>query len=249
MAKTTKRTPTPTPSLNEERQAKTKKEIICSIIKRKTKEKFLTQTQKNYYDVLTSSEVTVCSGPAGVGKSYITMKAAIDLLADPNTPYEKIIIVRPAVEAEEKLGSLPGNVEEKLDPYIFPSYYLLNKIIGKEAREKLKELEIIEVFALAFMRGMNIDNSILIFEEGQNATPSQMKLLLTRIGFNSKFFISGDVEQSDRYKNKTHSGLWDAIEKFRDSSVISTFEFKDKKDIVRNPLITKILQKYDNEIE
>jgi len=171
------------------------------------------------------------------------------LLADPSTPYEKIIIVRPAVEAEEKLGSLPGNVEEKLDPYIFPSYYLLNKIIGKEAREKLKELEIIEVFALAFMRGMNIDNSILIFEEGQNATPSQMKLLLTRIGFNSKFFISGDVEQSDRYKNKTHSGLWDAIEKFRDSSVISTFEFKDKKDIVRNPLITKILQKYDNEVE
>jgi phosphate starvation-inducible PhoH-like protein len=243
-----KKSPVPTPSI-EEGQNKTRKEVICSILKKKTKEKFLTQTQKIYYDTLISSEVTVCSGPAGVGKSYITMKAAIDLLSDPNTPYEKIIIVRPAVEAEEKLGSLPGNVEEKLDPYIFPSYYLLNKIIGKEMREKLKELEIIEVFALAFMRGMNIDNSILIFEEGQNATPSQMKLLLTRIGFNSKFFISGDVEQSDRYKNKTHSGLWDAIEKFRDSSVISTFEFKDKKDIVRNPLITKILQKYDNEVE
>jgi phosphate starvation-inducible protein PhoH and related proteins len=99
-------------------------------------------------------------------------------LPDPDTPYEKIIIVRPAVEAEEKLGSLPGNVEEKLDPYIFPSYYLLNKIIGKESREKLKEIDVIEVFALAFMRGMNIDNSILIFEEGQNATPSQMKLLI-----------------------------------------------------------------------
>jgi phosphate starvation-inducible PhoH-like protein len=247
--KPSRKSPTPTPLVHEEKNPRSKKEIICSIIKRKTKEKFLTQTQKNYYDVLTSSEVTICSGPAGVGKSYITMKAAIDLLSDPNTPYEKIIIVRPAVEAEEKLGSLPGNVEEKLDPYIFPSYYLLNKIIGKETREKLKELEVIEVFALAFMRGMNTDNSILIFEEGQNATPSQMKLLLTRIGFNSKFFISGDVEQSDRYKNKTHSGLWDAIEKFRDSSVISTFEFKDKKDIVRNPLITKILQKYDNEVE
>ena len=101
------------------------------------------------------------------------------------------------------------------------------------------------MFALAFMRGMNIDNSILIFEEGQNATPSQMKLLLTRIGFNSKFFISGDVEQSDKYKNKTHSGLWDAIEKFRDSEYISIFEFKDKKDIVRNPLISRILDKYE----
>jgi len=173
------------------------------------------------------------------------MKAALDLLADPETPYEKIIIVRPAVEAEEKLGSLPGNVEEKLDPYIFPSYYLMNKIIGKENREKLKDADVIEVFALAFMRGMNIDNSILIFEEGQNATPSQMKLLLTRIGFNSKFFISGDVEQSDKFKNKTHSGLWDAIEKFRDDDTISIFEFKDKKDIVRNPLISRILNKYE----
>lgn len=239
-----KKSSVPTPSI-EEGQNKTRKEVICSILKKKTKEKFLTQTQKRYYDTLISSEVTVCSGPAGVGKSYITMKAAIDLLSDPNTPYEKIIIVRPAVEAEEKLGSLPGNVEEKLDPYIFPSYYLLNKIIGKEIREKLKELEIVEVFALAFMRGMNIDNSILIFEEGQNATPSQMKLLLTRIGFNSKFFISGDVEQSDKYKNKTQSGLWDAIEKFRDNGDISVFEFKDKNDIVRNKLITKILEKYE----
>ena len=237
--------PTPTPETTG--KPISKKDLISQIIKRKTKEKFLTINQKKYYDTLIESEITVCSGPAGVGKSYITMKAAIDLLSDPKTPYEKIIIVRPAVEAEEKLGSLPGNVEEKLDPYIFPSYYLLNKIIGKESREKLKEIEVIEVFALAFMRGMNIDNSILIFEEGQNASPSQMKLLLTRIGFNSKFFISGDVEQSDKYKNKTHSGLWDAIEKFRDDDYVSTFEFKDKNDIVRNPLISKILRKYDNE--
>jgi len=173
------------------------------------------------------------------------MKAAVDLLGDPNTPYEKIIIVRPAVEAEEKLGSLPGNVEEKLDPYIFPSFYLLNKIIGKETREKLKEIEVIEVFALAYMRGMNIDNSILIFEEAQNSTPNQMKLLLTRIGFNSKFFISGDLEQTDRYKDKTHSGLWDAIHRFKSMDNILTHEFKDT-DVVRNPLITKILQKYED---
>jgi phosphate starvation-inducible PhoH-like protein len=223
----------------------TKKDYINSVIKRKQKNKFLSDNQKEYYDILISNQITICSGPAGVGKSFISMRAAVDLLMDPNNSYEKLIIVRPAVEAEEKLGSLPGNLEEKLDPYIFPSYYLLNKIIGKEAREKLKEAEIIEVFALAYMRGMNIDNSILIFEEGQNATPSQMKLLLTRIGFNSKFFISGDVEQSDKYKNKTHSGLWDAIEKFRDSDSISIFEFKDKKDIVRNPLISRILDKYE----
>jgi phosphate starvation-inducible PhoH-like protein len=163
---------------------------------------------------------------------------------DPNNGYEKLVIVRPAVEAEEKLGSLPGNLEEKLDPYIFPSYYLLNKIIGKESREKLKDAEIIEVFALAYMRGMNIDNTILIFEESQNSSPNQMKLLLTRIGFNSKFFISGDIEQTDRYRDKKQSGLYDAIHKFKGVPDVGVFEFGDE-DVVRNPLITKILKKYD----
>jgi phosphate starvation-inducible PhoH-like protein len=236
--------PSPTPSYMVQETSKTKKEIIGSILKKKTKEKFLTESQKEYYKKLNEAQITICAGPAGVGKSYIAMKAAIDLLVDPSNPYEKIIIVRPAVEAEEKLGSLPGNVEEKLDPYIFPTYYLLNKIIGKDAREKLKELEVIEVFALAYMRGMNIDNSILIFEEAQNSTPNQMKLLLTRIGFNSKFFISGDLEQTDRYKDKTHSGLYDAITRFKSVDSILCHEFSQA-DVVRNSLITKILEKYD----
>ena len=223
-----------------------KKEFINSTIRRKQKSKFLSDNQKEYYDLLINNQITICSGPAGVGKSYISMKAAVDLLMDPNNSYEKIIIVRPAVEAEEKLGSLPGNLEEKLDPYIFPSYYLLNKIIGKEAREKLKEGEVIEVFALAYMRGMNIDNSILIFEEAQNSTPNQMKLLLTRIGFNSKFFISGDLEQTDRYKDKKQSGLYDALQRFNKISDIGIYDFKNAKN-VRNPLISKILIKYDEE--
>jgi phosphate starvation-inducible PhoH-like protein len=236
--------PSPTPSYVVQETNRTKKEIIGSILKKKTKEKFLTESQKEYYRKLNEAQITICAGPAGVGKSYIAMKAAIDLLVDPATPYEKIIIVRPAVEAEEKLGSLPGNVEEKLDPYIFPTYYLLNKIIGKDTREKLKELEIIEVFALAYMRGMNIDNSILIFEEAQNSTPNQMKLLLTRIGFNSKFFISGDLEQTDRYKDKTQSGLYDAINRFNNVKQIMCHEFSQG-DVVRNSLITKILEKYE----
>jgi phosphate starvation-inducible PhoH-like protein len=223
-----------------------RKDYINSIIKRKSKDKFLSEHQKDYYNILISNEITICSGPAGVGKSYIAMKAAVDLLMEPNNSYEKIIIVRPAVEAEEKLGSLPGNLEEKLDPYIFPSYYLLNKIIGKETREKLKEAEIIEVFALAYMRGMNIDNSILIFEEGQNATPNQMKLLLTRIGYHSKFFISGDLEQTDRYKDKKQSGLYDALQRFQDIPNIGIYDFRNAKN-VRNPLISKILEKYDDE--
>ena len=223
-----------------------KKEIISQVLKKRPKNKFLTENQKIYHETLLNNQITICSGPAGVGKSYIAMKTAIDLLLDDGNGYDKIIIVRPAVEAEEKLGALPGNLEEKLDPYIFPSYYLLNKIIGKEAREKLKEAEVIEVFALAYMRGMTIDNSILVFEEAQNATPKQIKLLLTRIGTSSKFFISGDIEQTDRYKDKKHSGLYDALIRFTNIPGIGIFEFGDK-DGVRNPIITKILQKYEED--
>jgi len=234
------------PAQSEETESRpfSRKDFINSVIKKKQKNKFLTTHQEDYYNLLRNNQITICSGPAGVGKSYIAMKAAVDLLMDPNNGYEKLVIVRPAVEAEEKLGSLPGNLEEKLDPYIFPSYYLLNKIIGKESREKLKDAEIIEVFALAYMRGMNIDNTILIFEESQNSSPNQMKLLLTRIGFNSKFFISGDIEQTDRYRDKKQSGLYDAIHKFKGIPDVGVFEFGDE-DVVRNPLISKILKKYD----
>jgi phosphate starvation-inducible PhoH-like protein len=233
-----------TPKADPLERKMSKKDYINSLVTKKIRNKFLTESQKDYYELLINNQIVLCSGPAGVGKSYISMKAAVDLLLDPANSYEKLVIVRPAVEAEEKLGSLPGNVEEKLDPYIFPSYYLLNKIIGKEAREKLKEAEIIEVFALAYMRGMNIDNTILIFEEAQNATPNQMKLLMTRIGYNSKFFISGDLEQTDRYKDKKQSGLWDALQRFKNIDDVGVFEFSDK-DIVRNPLISKLLKRYE----
>ena len=231
---------------NDDQESKpfSRKDFINSVIKKKQKNKFLSEHQEDYYNILKSNQITIASGPAGVGKSFIAMKAAVDLLIDPDNSYEKIIIVRPAVEAEEKLGALPGNLEEKLDPYIFPSYYLLNKIIGKDAREKLKDAEIIEVFALAYMRGMNIDNSILIFEEAQNSTPNQMKLLLTRIGYNSKFFISGDLEQTDRYKDKRQSGLYDALQRFKDIPDIGVYDFRNAKN-VRNPLISKILAEYE----
>lgn len=220
-----------------------KKKRLQEIIK-KPKSKFLTKSQKDYWNVLDENQITLCFGPAGVGKSYIAMKKAINLLYEDNNQYEKIIIVRPAVEAGENLGSLPGDLQEKLDPYIYPSFYLLNKIIGKEARESLKEEGFIEIAALAYMRGWNVDNTILIFEEAQNATPNQMKLLLTRIGFNTKFFISGDIEQSDKFKDKTKSGLFDAKEKLKNINDIGIFEFS-LKDVIRNPIITKILEKYN----
>ncbi len=219
------------------------KQRIREIIK-KPREKFLTTNQEKYWKILGENQITLCFGPAGVGKSYIAMKRAIDLLCDEDNKYEKIIIVRPAVEAEEKLGSLPGGLEEKLDPYIYPSYYLLNKIIGKEARERLKDEGYIEVAALAYMRGWNVDNTILVFEEAQNATPAQIKLLLTRIGFNSKFFLSGDLEQSDKFKDKTKTGLYDAKKRLDGVKGVGVFEF-GMEDIVRNPIITEILKRYE----
>jgi phosphate starvation-inducible PhoH-like protein len=225
---------------------KTKKEFILEVIKKKSKEKFLSENQKKYYNLLTNNQITICSGPAGVGKSYLVMKAAIDLIMNPETPYEKIIIVRPAVESSDsKLGSLPGDLREKMDPYVYASFYLLHKIIGKEATKSLEENGFIEIMSLSFMRGINVDNAILVVEEAQNSTPSEMKMVLTRIGFNSKFFISGDIEQSDKFKQKEKSGLYDAIHRLGDIKDIEIFQFGPD-DVVRNPIIKEILKRYED---
>jgi phosphate starvation-inducible protein PhoH and related proteins len=234
-------TPTTQPQIS-------RKELINSVIKRNKKSKFLSENQKNYYQILTNNQITICSGPAGVGKSYLVMKAAIDLIMRPETPYEKIIIVRPAVESSDsKLGSLPGDLREKMDPYVYASFYLLHKIIGKEATKSLEENGFIEIMSLSFMRGINVDNSILVVEEAQNSTPSEMKMVLTRIGFNSKFFISGDIEQSDKFKQKEKSGLYDAMYKLKDINDVELFQFVND-DVVRNPIIKEILKRYDTEL-
>lgn len=223
-----------------------KKDFINSVIKKKQKNKFLTENQKIYYNTLLENEITICSGPAGTGKSYISLKAAIDLLIDPNTQYEKIMIVRPAVESSSSsLGSLPGDLREKMGPYVYSSLSLLDKLIGKEATTKLEEVGILEIMSLSFLRGFNADNMILIFEESQNSTPAEMKMLLTRIGFNSKFFISGDIEQSDKFKKKELSGLYDAINRLKNVNKIGMFEF-DANDVVRNPIIKEILKRYED---
>jgi phosphate starvation-inducible PhoH-like protein len=242
-----RKTTTSSSSEESKKQPLSKKDLILQILKRKTKEKFLSENQKKYYDLLINNQIIICTGPAGVGKSFISMKTAIDLLVDNESPYEKIIIVRPAVESSDsKLGSLPGDLREKMDPYVYASLYLLHKIIGKEMTQKLEEYGFIEIMALSFMRGINVDNAILIFEESQNCTPSEMKMVLTRIGFNSKFFISGDIEQSDKFKQKEKSGLYDSLTRLKDIKGVETFKFSPD-DVVRNPIIKEILKRYDTE--
>jgi phosphate starvation-inducible PhoH-like protein len=221
----------------------TSKDKIRAIIKKAPKSKFLTASQETYWDILDQNEITICTGPAGTGKSYVAMKKAIDLLFGDNK-FEKIIIVRPAVEAEEKIGLLPGDVASKMDPYVAPIFYILHKIIGKEATELLRECGFIEVHALAYLRGWSIDNAILVFEEAQNSTPNQLKLLLTRIGYNSKYFISGDLEQTDRYRDLRQSGLFDIKQRLQGVPKVGCFDFTNT-DIVRNPIITEILKRYD----
>lgn len=200
-------------------------------------------SQRDFLKIIDEKEIIICSGPAGVGKSMISILKALELLKDPKSEFYQIILCTPAVEADEKLGFLKGTLEEKMEPYIYSSIYLFEKAIGKSRVESLLEREYIKIIPLAFMRGINIDNAIVIAEEFQNATPRQVKTLLTRIGYNSKFIISGDLEQSDRYKDIKETGLYDALNRLVGIDEIGVYKFSES-DIVRNKVISKILDKY-----
>lgn len=224
---------------------KTKNEtqqLIRTLIGSMPKIKCKNESQKELKNLIDEHEITISAGPSGCGKSYMSIIKALDLLYKTNNSYDKIIIVTPIVEAEESLGYLKGTFEEKTFPYIYSTYYLIDQIVGKDVRNNLKSENFIQVMALAYMRSINIDNAILIFEEAQNASVRQFKTLLTRIGYNSKFIISGDIEQSDRFKTK-ENGLSDALERFKNVDEIAIHRFKQE-DIVRNPIIGKILESY-----
>lgn len=219
------------------------KKFAESMLRGKINLKCKNPKQKMFSKMIDDNEIILCKGPAGVGKSFISVVKALELLKSPNHSYEKIIIVTPVVESEEKIGYLKGTLEDKLDPYLFSTYYLIDKVIGEDLRRKLVEMEIIKPLAIAYLRGVNIDNSIVIFEEAQNSTKKAMKTFLTRIGYNSKFIISGDIEQIDRFKNEDESGLKDALEKLKSVDGVGIMEFSNE-DVVRNPLISKILDNY-----
>lgn len=201
------------------------------------------ENQNKFCKLIEEKEIVICSGPAGVGKSMLSVAKALELLKKKDNEFYKIVVCTPAVEADERLGFLPGDIAQKMEPYIYSIKYLMEKLVGKEVVKTLMENGFIEIMPLAFMRGINIDNTIVIAEEFQNATPRQVKTLLTRIGYNSKFIISGDLEQSDKFKDAKKSGLADVLTRLVDVEEIGIFKF-DQVDIVRNKVISKILDKY-----
>lgn len=200
-----------------------------------------TINQRRYVEAIERNDLVFGVGPAGTGKTYLAVAMAISALLAKRV--SRIILTRPAVEAGERLGFLPGTLQEKVDPYLRPLYDALFEMLENEKVEKFLERQVIEVAPLAFMRGRTLNDSFVILDEAQNTTPEQMKMVLTRQGFNSKMVVTGDATQID-LPNAKRSGLMDAVEILRGVEGISTVFFDDK-DVVRHPLVQRIVRAYE----
>ena len=216
------------------------KELICHTISGKPI-KPKTIGQKNYVDLIRNKMVVFGVGPAGTGKTYLAM--AMGITAFKNDEVGRIILTRPAMEAGEKLGFLPGDLQSKVDPYLRPLYDALYQIMGPDAYAKNTEKGLIEVAPLAYMRGRTLDNAFIILDEAQNTTPAQMKMFLTRIGFGSKVVITGDQTQKD-LPSGAISGLDVALKVLNKIDDIG-FSYLTSQDVVRHPLVQKIVKAYD----
>ena len=202
--------------------------------------------QKSYVDAIKNNDIVFGIGPAGTGKTFLAVAMAVTAFRDKEV--NRIILTRPAVEAGEKLGFLPGDLQNKVDPYLRPLYDALYEIMGAETYQKFLEKGMIEVAPLAYMRGRTLDDSFIILDEAQNTTPEQMKMFLTRIGFGSKCVITGDITQIDLPGDKK-SGLKEVMRVLRGINGID-FVYLSDKDVVRHELVQKIIkayERYDNE--
>lgn len=222
-------------------EKETASDIICyTHMGRPLKPK--TKGQKEYIDRIRNNDMVFGIGPAGTGKTYLACAMAIT--AYKNKEVERIVLTRPAVEAGERLGFLPGDMQEKVDPYLRPLYDALYDVLGPEAAAKLKEKGVIEVVPLAYMRGRTLDNSFIILDEAQNTTREQMKMFLTRMGFNSKVVVTGDITQID-LPNGAMSGLKEAARVLKGVEGIE-FSYFTEFDVVRHELVKRIIKAYEN---
>jgi phosphate starvation-inducible PhoH-like protein len=200
-----------------------------------------TVTQRRYLEAIERNDLVIGIGPAGTGKTYLAVAMAISALM--NKQVARIVLTRPAVEAGERLGFLPGTLQEKVDPYLRPLYDALYDMLDSERVEKLLERNVIEVAPIAFMRGRTLNDSFIILDEAQNSTAEQMKMVLTRQGFNSKMVVNGDITQIDLPPGR-RSGLIDATEVLKGVEGISFVQF-DEKDVVRHTLVQRIVRAYE----
>ena len=199
--------------------------------------------QKVYVDSIKSHDVVFGIGPAGTGKTFLAVTLAVTALK--RGQVKRIVLTRPAVEAGESLGFLPGDLKEKIDPYLRPVYDALYQILGKEQTTRLMEREIIEIAPLAYMRGRTLEDAFVILDEAQNTTIMQMKMFLTRLGFNSKMIVNGDMSQID-LPRRVKSGLVDAMEKLKEIKAID-FVYFSANDVVRHPVVADIINAYEKD--
>lgn len=218
---------------------------IRSLMSRRGEIKGRTNNQNIYIDAIHNNDITFGIGPAGTGKTYLAVACAVD--AFERELVKRIILVRPAVEAGEKLGFLPGDLTQKVDPYLRPLYDALYDLMGFEKVSRLFEKNLIEIAPLAFMRGRTLNASFIILDEAQNTTPEQMKMFLTRIGFGSKAVITGDITQIDLDKRQK-SGLVEVEHVLGNIRGINFHKF-NKTDVVRHPLVQKIVEAYEKNME
>ena len=203
-----------------------------------------TLTQNEYLKAMKKESLVFAVGPAGTGKTFLAVMYAVSLLKEGRI--DKIILTRPVVEAGERLGFLPGDVKEKIDPYLIPLYDALRESLGEQTFRKMIEIGKIEIAPLAYMRGRTLDDSLIILDEAQNATRTQMKMFLTRLGFNSKMIVTGDISQVDLPSYKD-SGLVDAIDILKDIKGLKIINFSHY-DVMRHPLVNEIIKKYEGKL-
>tara|TARA_Y100000361_G_scaffold149298_1_gene163374 strand:- start:238 stop:1068 length:831 start_codon:yes stop_codon:yes gene_type:complete len=206
---------------------------------------FKNHNQSNFYDTIESNTISFCIGPAGCGKTYIATYWALKNLADKNNNYDGIIVTKPLVEVDgEKMGYLPGDIDEKTEPFMQSVYYNMEQLIGKQRLDVLRAAGIIKVVPLAYMRGLTLQNKIVMLDEAQNSTTSQIKTFLTRIGMGSKYIVSGDLMQSD-LKSRGLNGLEDSIKRFTGLYGCGFTRFT-MSDVVRHPIVAELLYRYSD---